>query len=519
MASLAMAEGCIPDTFLSLSIFGAEILSIDANIVTNYSFDVPAAWRYTQPAVVVDNATFCNVTVTYTHTGQNDLINDEVWLPPKDSWNGRLQAAGGGGWVAGRYILAYAAMAGAIADGYATASTDAGVTTDNLAPTWALTSSGNLNLVNLDNFGQRSLGDLAVISKNVIESYYGKPAEYSYWNGCSNGGRQASILAQQYPDAYDGIIAAAPASHWAELAMNTVWPVFFMDSNKQYPQSCELDQLTSHAIAKCDGLDGIKDGLIANPEACRASFNAWDYVGTTFRCADTGLSMQISAAASAVAEALWDGPRFSNGDFMWYGHEIGANLSVLAGTTCYNNGTCVPTERPAAAFWYLEFVDRDPTADATTLSHAQFDELYLTLKKTFGASVEAAEARISQFRELGGKMITYHGLADPTITPQSTLHYYEEVSRLFFNVTSFYRYYRVPGLEHCFGGNGGQPVHLFDQLRQWVENGTTPDASPVEIKLHTNGTMDQVICPWPRMAVLRQDCSNGTSPPSCWLCQ
>ncbi|KAI1361752.1 tannase and feruloyl esterase [Xylaria arbuscula] len=520
MANQLVAQGYIADTFTSLSIFGADILSIDANIVNNYSFDVPAAWRYTQPAVIVDNATFCNVTVTYTHPGQDDIINAEVWLPPEDSWNGRLQANGGGGWVAGRFILAYVGMAGAIFDGYATASTDAGVTTDSFnTPTWTLTSPGNLHLVNLDNFGQRSLGDLAVISKKVIESYYGRPAEYSYWNGCSNGGRQASILAQQYPDAYDGIIAAAPASYWAELAMNSVWPVFFMDSTKQYPRNCELNQITSLAVAKCDDLDGIRDGLIANPEACRANFNAWDYVGTAFRCVDTGSNMKISTAAASVAEASWDGPKFSNGDFLWYGHEIGANLSAIAGTTCSNNGTCVPTARSTATFWYLQFVRKDPTADLTILSPAQFDELYLTLKRIFSASVEASEARIAKFYDLGGKMITYHGLADPTITPQSTLHYYEEVSRLFPNVTDFYRYYRVPGLEHCFGGNGGQPVHLFDQLRQWVENGTSPDASPVVIQLPTNGTMDQVVCPWPKEAVLKRHCSNMTWPLDCWSCR
>lgn len=108
--------------------------------------------------------------------------------------------------------------------------------------------------------------------------------------------------------------------------------------------------------------------------------------------------------------------------------------------------------------------------------------------------------------------------ADDTITPQSTLHYYEEVSRLVTNVTDFYRYYRVPGLEHCFGGNGGQPVHLFDQLRRWVEDGTAPDASPVVITLPRNDTMDEVICPWPKEAILQRNCSNETAG-DCWLCR
>ncbi|KAF2966712.1 hypothetical protein GQX73_g6890 [Xylaria multiplex] len=512
-------RGCVPDTFSSLSFFGAEVLSIHADPVTNYGTPILDGWRYSQPTVVVDNATFCNVTVTYTHPGQNDTINAEVWLPLENDWNGRLQAIGGGGWVAGRFILSYAGMAGAIFDGYATASTDAGLPTDSSPADWGLVSPGNLNLVDLDNFGQRALGDLAVISKDIVKSYYGKPVEYSYWNSCSNGGRQASVLAQQYPEAYDGIIAAAPALYWAELAITSVWPVVFMDTTKQYPRNCELNKLTSLAIDKCDGLDGIKDGLIADPEACRAEFNPWDYVGTTFKCPETGLTARISSAAASVAEASWNGPTYSNGDFMWYGFEIGVDLSVAAGTTCSDNGTCVPAERSTAAFWYLEYVARDLTANITTLSRSQYDQLYLTLKKTFAGSVEASETRITRFHEAGGKMITYHGLADPSITPNSSLHYYDEVSQLFPNVTNFYRYYRVPGLGHCWGGNGGQPVHLFDQLRQWVEDGTAPDASPVKVTLPTNGTMDQVLCPWPKQAILQNHCSNDTSTLNCWLCR
>ncbi|KAI0438004.1 Tannase/feruloyl esterase [Xylaria telfairii] len=519
MANLSTSQSCVSDTFSGLSLFGAEVLSVNTDFVTGYSFPIPDGWRYSQSSVVVDNATFCNVTVTYTHPGQNDTISAEVWLPLEEVWNGRLQAIGGGGWVAGRFVLSYAGMAGAIYDGYATASTDAGLGADSSPDSWVLLSPGNLNLVDLDNFGQRSLGDLAVITKKVIEEYYGRPADYSYWNACSNGGRQASILAQQYPDAYDGIISAAPALYWAELAVTSVWPTVFMDFTKQYPRNCELDQITSLAIAKCDALDGVKDGLIADVDACRVAFNPWDYVGTRFNCWDTASDMKISSAAASVAEASWNGPRYSNDDFLWYGYDIGVNLSVVAETTCSNNGTCVPAGRSTAAFWYLQFVARDLTADIAILTHAQYDQLFLTLRKTFAGSVEAAEPRITRFQEAGGKMITYHGLADPSITPNSSLHYYQEVSQLFPNVTEFYRYYRVPGLEHCFGGNGGQPVHLFDQLREWVENGTAPEATPITVTLPTNGTMDEILCPWPQKALLRQSCTGATSIIDCWSCQ
>jgi feruloyl esterase len=114
-------------------------------------------------------------------------------------------------------------------------------------------------------------------------------------------------------------------------------------------------------------------------------------------------------------------------------------------------------------------------------------------------------------------MLTYRK-ADNAITPESTLHYFQEVSSALDNVPDFYRYYRVPGLEHCSGGSGGQPVHLFDQLRAWVENGTAPGASAVTVTLPSNGTMEQLICPYPQKAVYQRGCGRRSSSEGCWKC-
>ncbi|KAI5925188.1 Tannase/feruloyl esterase [Camillea tinctor] len=519
MALLSPTQPCTPPTFPSISLFGAEILQVEASVVTNYSFPIPKGWRYSQPAINVQNATFCNVTVSYTHPGQNDTVVAETWLPVED-WNGRLQSIGGGGWVAGRFVLTYAGMLGALRDGYVTATTDGGVGSDSSPPLWGLNSPGNLNLVALDDLGQTSLNDLSIISKQVIDNYYGQAPSFSYWNGCSQGGRQAATLAQQFPTAYDGIIAAAPALYWAELAVGSSWPPFYMDLTQQYPRNCELTYLTTLAIDICDGLDGVVDGLIAEPELCLQLFDASDYVGDSFYCSDTESNMILSSAAGAVAQATWTGPRFSNGDFMWYGYEIGSDLAAVAGTTCAANGTCVPSGRETLAFWYTECVLKNPGANVTTLTHAQYDTMFQTLKKVFASSMEAAEPGLFEFSNAGGKMITYHGLADPSITPGSTLHYYKEVNSMVGNVTGFYRYYRVPGLGHCWGGNGGQPDALFDQLRLWVENDTAPVASLVEVTLSSNATQTQIICPYPQRAVFQPSCANRTTEPlDCWSCK
>lgn len=163
--ALSSIEFCTPSAF-NLSLYGADILSIQANLVTNYSASVPEAFRYTFPSVELKDATFCNITVTYTHPGQNDRIITEAWLP--EEWNERFMAVGGGGWVAGRFFLSYNAMSGAIADGYATITTDAGLGSADEPSPWALNSPGNVNLYNLQNLGSVSLNDeVAIISSTI----------------------------------------------------------------------------------------------------------------------------------------------------------------------------------------------------------------------------------------------------------------------------------------------------------------------------------------------------------------
>ncbi|KAI8964689.1 tannase and feruloyl esterase [Daldinia sp. FL1419] len=519
MASLLANHSCTPSTFSTPTLFGAEILSVDAALVNNYNFDVPAGWRFTQPAINVQDLSFCNVTVTYTHPGLNDTINVETWLP-LDGWNERLFAPGGGGWVAGRFIVQYGPMAAAVQDGYATVSTDAGLGTAqvNDAPEWVIISPGNLNVVAFHDLGYVSLNDAAIIAKDVIQKYYGQEPAYSYWNGCSQGGRQGSVLAQQYPTAYDGIISMAPGLYWAELIASVAWAAFYMESTKQYPHTCELTKLTSLAVSVCDKLDGVEDGLIAEPEQCRQIFSASDYTGTVFNCSTTGTNMKISPAAVAVANSVWDGPRYSNGDYMWHGFEIGADLATIASTTCDQNGECTADGKDQLLSMYKGFVLRDLSADATEVTHEEFEYMFRTLRRIFSSSLQATDPDLSAFKEAGGKMITLHGLADQAITPASTLEYYKQVTKLINNTSDFYRYYRIPGLGHCEGGPGGQPEGIFDQLRQWVENGTAPESSPVKIQQAGNTTRHEIICPYPKKATFETDCTNPASA-ECWSCE
>jgi hypothetical protein len=156
---------CQPATF-HLTIPGIHILDLTASLVTNYSRNVPSAYRYTQPSTVIQDAEFCNITVTYSHSDTRDTVNAEAWLP--SHWNERFQAVGGGGWVAGRFFLSYAAMAGAIGDGYATITTDGGLGDASDPISWALMSPGQVDFSKLEDLGSISLYE-QVGPSNVAE--------------------------------------------------------------------------------------------------------------------------------------------------------------------------------------------------------------------------------------------------------------------------------------------------------------------------------------------------------------
>lgn len=162
MNALSLINACAPSTFATPPVvLGTEILSIEATPITSFSTNVPSAYRFTQPSVDAENLTFCNVTVTYTHPGTDDRINVEVWLPV-DGWNERFYAAGGGGFAAGRFFLSYATMAGALAEGYATSTTDAGLGPDSDPEdmsSWVLLAPGQVDVQKLRNLGSTSLND------------------------------------------------------------------------------------------------------------------------------------------------------------------------------------------------------------------------------------------------------------------------------------------------------------------------------------------------------------------------
>ena len=552
MSSLvSLSAACTPSTFSSLQVFGTQILSIETLLVTNFSASVPAAYRFFQPTIQVQNASFCNVTVTYTHPGQDDEVFAQAWLPI-GNWNGRLQAVGGAGWAAGSTPQSFEAMKGAIGDGYATITDDGGLTGDiEGGKDWALLSPGSPNLYKLNNLGSISVNEQSIIGKSLIRSFYGRGPSFSYWSGCSQGGRQGIMAAQRYPTAFDGIAAASPALYIPEVLAAVQWPQQFMNSIGTYPYPCELDALTAAAIQACDGLDGLLHGIISDPAACLRTFDPFSLVGTPIPCSTTNTTIPITHAAAAVANATWQGPYSpSSGRQIWHGLPPGADLTGndpssggqagIASTNCTtttplstshnnNNITCKGTTNfLSGPYFTLLLAAGSPSFDLSALSDAEFASLARAGIQQYSSFLSSSDPDLRAFRDAGGKMVTIHGLADQAVSPAGTRGYYASVEEEMGgsdsnkNVWEFYRHFEIPGMGHCFGGRSAGPYGLWEELRAWVEGDDGAEEGPtrpvVEVLGLDGKVQKRVICPWPERGVFDREGCGDVKEERCWRC-
>jgi len=528
MSSLTpLTTACVPSTFSSLQVFGTRILNIDTLLVTNFSATVPGAVRFFQPSIQVQNASFCNVTVTYTHPGQNDEVFAQTWLPIRN-WNGRLHAVGGAGLAAGATEISFELMKGAVGDGYATITNDAGLSGDiEGGKDKGMLSPGNPNLYKLNNLGSISINEQSIIGKFLIRSFYGKGPSFSYWSGCSQGGRQGIMAAQRYPTAFNGIAAAAPVLYIPDLMASIQWPQQFMNTLGKYPYPCELDAISAAAISACDPLDGLVDGIIGDITACLLTFDPFGLIGTPISCSTTNTTLSISHAAAAVANATWHGPHTPSGRPIWYGIPPGADLTGfdlstgrqngLAATNC-TSGTCTGTTNFLAAP-YLSLVARgDPLFNINNLSLSDFSALIHAGKQQYSSLISTDDPDLSAFRDAGGKMVTLHGLADDIVPPEGTRKYYRHVEKETKDVKDFWRHFEIPGLEHCVGGKGGPPGGLWEQLRGWVEEGReAPGSSGVEVVGLDGKKGRRIVCAWPGRPGYDAGCGDAKAE-RCWRC-
>lgn len=470
---------------------GTQVESVTAVSVPAGAFQVPG----TPPlggGQVPDVPAHCEVTVTLTHPGANDHARVRVWAP-QTGWNGRFQGVGGAAYAAGNI----ANVATAVKQGYAAATTDAGVDTSGLDAGWGLTATGQTDTALLRNFASRSVHEMALVGKEVVADVYTHAAAYSYFNGCSTGGRQGYMEAQQYPTDFNGINADAPAVNWNQFEVATLWPQVVMNETRTYPTSCEFNAFNAAAVKACDKLDGVVDGLISDPNRC--DFDPRRLIGAKVAC--DGKTYTVTAADADVVRKIWDGPRDTDGERLWYGLPVGAAFDYLAATTTAADGSTTGSPFIVPAEWVADFVEKQPAFSSANLSYAQFDQIFQRARAEYDQVIGTSNPNLTAFRDAGGKLITWQGDADQLIPTAGTVDYRQRVDALMGGskkVDDFYRVYLAPGVAHCGLQNG--PIDDLTALTTWVEQGKAPSVLHATLQTADATTVERDICRYPMVS-------------------
>lgn len=425
-----------------------------------------------QPGEAKNLPAFCRVAAEIRPAPDSD-IKIEVWMP-LSAWNGKFIAVGNGGWSG---AISYGAMEQMLLRGYATASTNTGHDGSGSDASFAMGHPEKL----ID-LGYRSVHELTLKAKTIIAAFYGNPARRSYWNGCSSGGKQGLMEAQRYPHDYDGIIAGAPANYWTHLMFGDMWPgeITLTDPARHLSKE-KFALLHKAALAACDALDGVRDGLLEDPARCHFDPESLACKGASRP--DCLTQPQVEAARKIYAGPV--NPRTHQQIFP--GFEPGSELGWGAVA-----GGPKPFAIVDSYFRYVLF--RNPDWDFRTLN---FDKDVAEADKLDAQILNATDANLKDFVSHGGKLFLYHGWNDQLIAPLNTVNYYKSVvKKMGPKVSDSVRLFMVPGMNHCGGGDGPFRFDQVDALVEWVENGSAPDRV---IASHPSGRT-RPLCPYPQVA-------------------
>jgi feruloyl esterase len=475
LAALPAVAGACED-LARLALPGAAITV--AQMVPAGSFTPPMApsAKGKGPAPIQNLPAFCRVAATLRPSSDSD-IKIEVWLPAS-GWNRNYEAVGNGGWAG---AISYAAMATALRRNYATSSTDTGHVGD----------TGSFVLGHPEkyiDFAYRSEHEMAVKAKAIIQAFYGVPPRYSYWNGCSTGGRQGLMEAQRYPDDFDGIIAGASANPRVALAASGLWIASaVLKDPASYIPPAKYPVIHEAAVKACDLIDKVKDGLIEDPQQCR-------FDPTVIQCKAADGADCLTTAQVEAARRIYAGPVNPRTKAQIYpglapGSELGWGVRAQGPEAA---------DRVVNTFRYATF--QDPAWNWRTFD---FDKDLAKAQQGDAAIADASNADLRPFFAHNGKLLMYHGWNDPQVAPEASIKYYKSVVDTLGGVSktmNSIRLFMVPGMGHCGGGEGPNTFDALTALEQWVEQGKAPDSMLASHS--TNGVVDRTrpLCPYPQTA-------------------
>ncbi len=469
-ATLAQSTQTACESLRTFSKAGSRILASDYRPAG--PLQLRGTGSFTPPPIEVD--AHCAVSIS-TITSTESAVTSEIWLPDPAAWNGKLLGTGNGGYSS---ALSYPQMAQALSRGYAVGGSDTGHQGDRL-------DFGAGHPERIRDWAYRSTHVLAEDEKALVSAFYRKHAAHSYFVGCSTGGQQALSEAQRYPKYFDGIVAGDPGNDRILLNADFVesWLTTHPANQPAFP-AAKLALLSHAAMAACDKQDGLADGVISDPTRCT-------FDPATLACS-TGpdTTTCLTGAEIDMARRLYDGPVQDHaGKPIYPGWPRGSE----AGWGSY----LVSPEKPVRLEFWTSWVFDSPSFDVRS-----FDApTAIAAARAKLPYVEAVDPDLRPFRDSGGRLLLYHGWADPVVPPQDTINYYEKVKNILGPATeSSVRLFMVSGMGHCGGGSGASTFDALGALDRWVTGLALPDSI---LATHNHGSepaFERPLCPYPRVA-------------------
>jgi pimeloyl-ACP methyl ester carboxylesterase len=395
--------------------------------------------------------------------GQEFGIGFAIALPEQAAWNGDFMMQGGGG---GNGIVAYptgANYAGekpALSRGFAVASNDTG----HKAKTGPFDFSFMRDQQAYLDFAFLANAEVAGIAKQILAHYYAKPAAFSYFVGCSTGGREGMILSQRYPAVFNGIVSGDPAmrtglsnlaiAQWIPVAYNQAAPKDASGKPQIDKFLTDRDRtLFMDALMKqCDAKDGVADGMISDPLGC-------DFDPAALACKPGQTDACIATEKISAIKKAFAGPKNAYGTQVYPGFLYDAGIAMKGSVS-----------------GLLALSANGLFGAYTTATELDVDKAAL---HTSDPLVEPASANLSAFSLNGGKLIFFHGDSDPWFSPLDTLGYYKSLPATNGGpdkLAEWSRIFLVPGMTHCGGGPSLDHFDMLTAVVNWVEKGTAPDS-------------------------------------------
>ncbi|MEJ2110891.1 MAG: tannase/feruloyl esterase family alpha/beta hydrolase [Acidobacteriota bacterium] len=422
----------------------------------------------------------------------------EVSMPAK--WNGRFYMFGNGG-HAGEALddpMRVSQRNDALRAGFAVAQTNTGHDSRK-EPGATFVMSNPQKAID---YAYRAVHLTATTAKSIIESYYEKPISYSYWNSCSNGGRQGLIEAQRFPEDFDGIVVNAP---WLDQTGFTIGAMWNQKALSEAPVSGEkMILVADRVMEKCDGIDGLEDGLIDDPRKCD-----FDPSRDVPACSgDTDRADCLTPAQADAVAKVYQGP-MSNGTNIFPGFMPGSEavMNLFGGGKGSGWMNVIVSSRPgatAADFGLAEntmkYLVHNPPKPDYDCSTFDFDK-DIHMLDAWGKLADAKDPDLSDFRERGGKLLMTYGWADAILQPMVGVHYYEQALETNGPDTpDFFRLFMIPGMSHCSGGNCPDQHDPVTAVINWVEKGRAPESILAKQVENNRVVRTRPLCPYPKVA-------------------